>query len=711
MDVIRLDRRRFLKVASAGVFGTGLILAMSWDERFFVNAAGAGSSKEFQPNAWLKIGTDGSVIVYTVESEMGQGPYTLMPMILAEELEVDWQDVRVEHAPLKPVYGYQSTGGSSSIRKGWATLRSAGAAAREMLVSAAAQQWNVAHEECYASQSRIVHKRTNNILGFGELALAAAALPIPGKVRLKSPDEYRVLGTAVPRLDIPQKVNGNAQFGIDVDLPDMLFATTVHCPVLGGRPESVDDRQTKKIPGVQAVFAIDNAVAVVAEDTWAAMKGANALDIEWNEGPNRRLDSKKIRAQLQAAARAGGMVTTRHGNVSRVLKTGNTIRASYDLPFQAHAPMEPMNCTAWITDGRCTVWAPTQSPSAAHGVAARYGLSKLTKYKDKVARRLTREKLEAVEVNSTLLGGGFGRRLEQDYVAEAVQIAKAVGKPVKLTWAREEDIQHDFYHPYTFHLMEGSVDASGKPSAWWHRMAGVGDPGAADLPYAIPNVRIEVTGVDIDVPTGPWRSVSHHYYAFAKETFFDELARLGNQDPLELRLALLRDPRLRGVLELAADKAGWGKTRPDNQFLGLAVHHSFGSYVAEAVEIAMDGKDRLRVPRVVVAIDCGIVINPDIVAAQMESSVVFALSAALKGAIALENGRVQQSNYHDFTILRLDEMPKVETYMVKSTESPEGIGEPGVPPLAPALANALFAATGKPIRSLPIDKKIFVQSV
>jgi isoquinoline 1-oxidoreductase subunit beta len=707
MKEIRLDRRRFLTVTGAGVFGAGLILAMSWDDRFLAGAVGTSGAKVFQPNVWLKIGTDGSVVVYTVESEMGQGPYTLMPMILAEELDVAWQDVRVVHAPVKPVYGYQLTGGSSSIRKGWATLGSAGAAAREMLISAAAKRWGVARKECCASQSHIVHKLTNDKLSFGELALSAAALPIPGTVRLKSPDEYRIVGTSVPRLDIPQKVNGSAQFGIDIDLPDMQFATTVHCPVFGGRPKRVDDSQAKKISGVRTVFPIDDAIAVVAEDTWTAMKGAKALDIQWDEGPNRHLNSEKIRARLQDAARSGGKIATQRGNVSRALKATKTIQASYDLPFQAHAPMEPMNCTARVTDGHCEVWAPTQSPSAAYEVATQYGLSKINKYKDKLARGLASDKSEAVEVHTTLLGGGFGRRLEQDYVAEAVQIAKIVGKPVKLTWTREEDTQHDFYHPHTFHLMEGGVDAEGKPTAWWHRMAGIGEPSATDFPYAIPNVRIEVAPVALPVPTGAWRSVSHHYYAFAQETFFDELARLGKQDPLELRLIFLRDPRLRGVLELAADKAGWGKSRPDGHFLGLAAHHSFGTYVAEVVEIAMDGKDKIRVPRVVVAIDCGIVINPDIVAAQMESSVAFALSAALKGSITLDNGRVQQSNYGDFPILRQDEMPNVETYMVKNAESPQGIGEPGVPPLAPALANALFAATGVPVRSLPIDTNAF----
>jgi isoquinoline 1-oxidoreductase beta subunit len=694
MEEIRLDRRRFLTVTGATVFGAGLILAMSWDDPFPAHAAGIGSTETFQPNAWLKIGTDGRIVVYTIESEMGQGPYTLMPMILAEELEVEWRDVGVAHAPVEPVYGFQLTGGSSSIRKGWATLRSAGAAAKEMLISAAAKQWRVPRKECYAAHSHIVRRGTNDKLGFGELALAAAAQPLPRTVRLKTPDEYRILGTPVPRLDIPQKVDGSAMFGIDMDLPGMLYATTVHCPVFGGSAKQVDDGKAKEIPGVHSVFTIDNAVAVVAQDTWTAMQGAQALAIEWNEGPNKDLGTDKIRAQLEKAARAGGDVSSRRGSVSRALKGAKTIQASYDLPFQAHAPMEPMNCTVRIQDGKCEVWVPTQSPSRAHDSARQY----------------SGKGSDAIDIHTTLLGGGFGRRLEQDYVAEAVQIATRINKPVKLTWTRAEDTQHDFYHPHTFHVMEGAVDGKGKPTAWWHRIAGVGHPGAPEFPYAIPNVRIELASVRVPVPTGAWRSVSHHYYAFAQETFFDELARFGKQDPLELRLRLLHDPRLRGVLELAADKAGWGKARRDGHILGVAAHYSFGTYVAEVVEIARDRNGRIRVPRVVVAIDCGIVINPDIVAAQMESSVVFALQAALKGSITLKYGRVQQHDYEDFPILRLDEMPRVETHMVKNAESPQGIGEPGVPPCAPALANALLAATGKPVRSLPIAAEAFARS-
>jgi isoquinoline 1-oxidoreductase beta subunit len=713
MSECRLDRRRFLKLSSAGLFGTGLVLAMSWDDKSARAHAAEGKAGTFQPNAWLKVGTDGEAVVYTVESEMGQGPYTLMPMILAEELEVDWSHIRVEHAPLAAVYGYQLTGGSSSIRKGWATLRAAGASAREMLITAAARQWGVARADCFAAHSQVVHRATDKRLSFGQLALAAAALPLPAKVSLKTPDQYRILGTAIPRLDIPQKVDGSARYGLDVTLPDMLYATTVHSPVLGGRPLRVAADQAKAIPGVLEVFTIDNAVAVVAEDTWSAMKAAGKVEIQWEAGVNGDLNSAGIRDQLRQAATEGGDIEFQRGDAPKALASSNAdknehkIEASYDLPFQAHAPMEPMNCTAWVRDDACEVWAPTQSPSAAHEVATEYGLSTLASFKDKVARRLNLGTEDAVKVHTTLLGGGFGRRLKQDYVAEAVQISKQVGKPVKLAWRREEDIQHDFYHPYTFHLMDGAVDGNGKPVAWWHRFAGVGHPGAAKLPYAIANVRIEGRALELDIPTGPWRSVSHHYYAFAQETFFDELARLGGQDPLELRLALLQDTRLRGVLELAAEKAGWGKALPDNHYLGLAVHHSFGTYVAEAVEIMRDEQNQIRVPRVVVAIDCGIVINPDIVAAQMESSVAFGLSAALKGSIRIEQGRVVQSNYHDFPILRLDEMPKVETYSVKSTASPQGIGEPGVPPLAPALANAIFAATGRPVRSLPIDAAAF----
>lgn len=695
-----LDRRRFFKVSAAGLFGTGLVLAMTWNER---SASGKdGAATEFQPNAWLKVGSDGRVVVYTVESEMGQGPYTLMPMILAEELEADWDDVHVEHAPLKPVYGDQTTGGSSSIRRGWATLRDAGATAREMLIGAAAQRWNVATTECYAAHSRVTHKPSGRQFGFGELALEAAARPIPENIWLKEPGEYRIVGTSKPRLDIPQKLNGSAQYGIDVNLPGMVYASTVHCPVFGGKIKQIDSARAKAIPGVQQVLTIGDTVAVVAADTWTALKAANALDIQWNEGANRTLSSEQIRQQLENAAHTAASVAQHHGDVSTALRNNPVLQAEYHLAFQAHAAMEPMNCTAWLHDGHIEVWAPTQSPSAAHDTAKRYGESSLQYYKGRIADKLQLEIDDPVQIHTTLLGGGFGRRLQQDYVAEAVQIAKAIDKPVKLTWSRGEDLQHDFYHPQTFHTLEGSVDAQGKPLAWRHRLAGVRKAEAAEFPYAIPNLEIGLAPVTVGVPTGPWRSVSQHYYAFAQETFFDELARFGKQDPLQLRLELLKDERLRAVLELAADKAGWGKTLPTGHHLGLAAHHAFGSYVAEVVEVTLDADGNIRVPRVVVAIDCGIAINPDIVAAQMESSVVFGLTAALKSAITLKNGRVTQSNYTDFPLLRMDEMPKVETHVLSSRESPQGIGEPGVPPLAPALANAVFAATGTPVRSLPI---------
>lgn len=702
MSEIDLDRRRFLKVSGVSAFGAGLVLAMTWDELPAKANSAINDSAQFQANAWLKVGSDGSVIVYVVESEMGQGSTTLMPMILAEELEVDWENIKVERAPLKPVYGFQYTGGSSSIRKGWATLRNAGAMAREMIISAAAQKWSVNHQDCYAENSYVFHQSSGNKLSFAELVYSAALLPLPEKVQLKKPADFKILGTAVPRLDIPQKVNGSAQYGIDVQLQDMLFATTVHCPVIGGKVKKINDDRAKAIPGVHHIFPIDNAVAVVAEDTWTSMKAVSSLDIQWDNGANEYLNSKDIREQLQASASRHGENYFHRGDISKALNASSRLSASYDLPFQAHAPMEPMNCTAVVKNKRCELWVPTQSPSAAKNTAVKYGFSKASYYIGKISSRLGFAERDTVDVHTTLLGGGFGRRLKQDFVAEAVQIAKEVGKPVKLVWSREEDMQHDFYHPQTFHLMEGSIDANGKPVSWWHRMSGVGKISAAKFPYAIPNTKIDIAQVDIPVPTGPWRSVSHHYYAFAQETFFDELAYLGKQDPLALRLELIQNSRLRGVLELAADKAGWDKALPEGHFLGLAAHFSFGTYVAEVVEIAFDEKSQVQVLRVVVAVDCGIVINPDVVRSQMEGSVVFGLSAALKGGISIDNGRIQQSNYHDFSILRMDEMPMVETFIVDSEESPQGIGEPGVPPLAPALANAVFAATRIPVRSLPL---------
>jgi len=705
MSDIKLDRRRFLKVSGASVFGTGLVLSMSWND-LPAKDKGNNNTVQFQPNAWLKIDADGEVTVYTVESEMGQGAHTLMPMILAEELEVDWLDVNVQRAPLKPIYGYQATGGSSSIRKGWATLRAAGAMARNMLIAAAAQKWSVNAQDCYAENSYIFHKNSAHKISFGELVDIASSLDLPEYVKLKTPDEYKVIGTPVPRLDVPQKVNGSAEYGIDVQLPDMLYATTIHCPVLGGVAVSVNDSKAKAIPGVRQVFIIDNAVAVVADDTWIAMKAAKALEIKWNEGANKDLNTEQIRQKLKNAAINNGKEYFQQGDVLSSVNSTNHISVTYDVSFQAHVPMEPMNCTAIVNETQCEVWVSTQSPSKAKSTAKKYGLSKIDFYLDKITRRIGQTEDDLVNIHCTLLGGGFGRRLKQDFVAEAVQIAKQVGKPVKLIWSREEDVQHDFYHPQNIHLMEGSVDTNGKPLSWWHRLSVVGEGSAVDLPYDIPNIKIERAPLKIGVPVGPWRSVAHHYNAFAIETFFDELAYLGKQDPLQLRLELLKDSRLRGVLKLAADKAGWGKPLAEGRFMGLAVYYSFRSYVAEVVEISLHENDKPKIHSVVVAIDCGIVINPDIVKAQMESSVVFGLSAALKNPVTIKQGQVQQSNYHDFPILRLDEMPRVDTYIMKSNESPQGIGEPGVPPLAPALANAIFAATKQPVRSLPFNWQV-----
>ena len=702
MSDIKLDRRRFLKISSASVFGTGLVLAIKWDVLPADNKNFLKKSSQFQPNIWLKIGSDGRVTVFVVESEMGQGSSSLMPMILAEELEVAWDDIAIQRAPLKPAYGHQATGGSSSIRKGWATLRSAGAMARQMLIQAAAQQWSVNPSGCYAENSQVIHKQTGKQQSFAQLAELAAKLPIPENVSLKSPNEYKILGTSLPRLDIPGKVNGSAQFGIDVRLPNMLFATTVHCPVIGGKAKKINDSKAKQMAGVEGVYKIDNAVAVVAEDTWSAMQAAKALEIEWDEGENKNLSSQQIQQQLENAANNHARVKFQQGDIGNP-GAAKTINASYDMPFQAHVPMEPMNCTALVNDQGCEVWAPTQSPSEAKSTAEQYGLSKFDYYLEKISRRLGFSERDTVDVHTTLLGGGFGRRIKQDYVAEAVQIARQLKQPVNLTWSREEDIQHDFYHPHTFHVMQGSVDASGKPHSWWHRIAAVGRAGAAELPYAIPNSKIDVAPVDIAIPTGPWRSVKHHYYAFAQETFFDELAALGKQDPLQLRLELLTDPRMKKVLQLAADKAQWGKPLAEGHFLGLAVHKSFGTYVAEAVEIALDDQGRVNVLRVVVAVDCGIVINKDILLAQMEGSVVFGLSAALKSPVTIKDGRVQQNNFYDYPILKMSEMPKVDIFIVKNNESPQGIGEPAVPPLAPALANAIFAATGSAVRSLPFS--------
>jgi isoquinoline 1-oxidoreductase beta subunit len=708
--IVKVSRRDFLKVTNAAL-GSGLVLGF--------NLHGlAQASGKFEPNAWVSIDTAGVTTITLSRSEMGQGVITGMPMMLAEELEADWSKVQVYKAQSnQKIYGSQNTGGSGSIRGGWQTLRRAGATAREMLTSAASQKWGVPWESCVADNGYITHPPTGRKLSYGELATAAAAIPVPQDPKLKDPEKFRIIGKPTKRLDVPSKVDGTAEFGIDVKVPGMLQAVAERCPVFGGKVVSFDATKAKAVPGVKDVLKVsDTTVAVVADSVWAAMQGRKALSVTWDEGPNAQLSSAALREKMIAEARQDGVEMRKEGAFAEGYKSAaKTLEASYELPFQDHAPMEPQNCTAQVKDGKCVLWAPTQVPNTVQADVARdLGI-----------------KPEDVTVNLTLLGGGFGRRLWGDYALEAARVSKAVNAPVKIQFTREDDIQHGFYRPMSIHAMKGAVNAEGWPVAWQHVMVSpsivtqmlrggqVGngfDPqvqGQMTNVYAIPHLRLGYVMANTPVPVGWWRAVYHTQINLADECFVDELAALGGKDPLALRLHLLKDDRqvkygnvsystarLRNVVQLAAEKAGWGKPAPSGRHRGLACCAAFGSYCALVTEVSLRGAN-FRVDRVVVAMDCGRPINPLSMEAQAEGSVVFGISA-LRSEITIERGRVKQSNFHNYPLMKMADMPKVEVHLVRSTEPPMGAGEPPVPLVAPAVANALFAATGKRIRRLPI---------
>jgi isoquinoline 1-oxidoreductase beta subunit len=700
MNEFRPDRRKFLKL-SAGIAGASLVLGINWSCSAESPRGASPYPDEFVPNAWLRIDPQGRVTVIVAESEMGQGPFTALPMMVAEELEVPWDSIYVERAPLKAVYGRQITGGSRSVRKGWGTLREAGAIARELLLQAAADRWQLpSTEACQAEQGVVVHQASGQSLSYAELAPHAAKLPIPETALLKEPAEFRIIGTAAPRIDTPDKINGRARFGIDTKLPGMRYATIAHCPVLGGKPNTVNAQAARSVRGVLDIFTIDEGVAVVATDTWSAFKGKAALQIEWEPGDKQYLSNTSIVETLRSRQIDDSTQITKQGNPEGALSQ-SALEGSYILPFQAHAPLEPMNCTASYEDGKLRIWAPTQSPSGAYNAAKAATQSKLSRVATKIERKLFDIEDESIEINTTLLGGGFGRRLKQDYVSEAAQIARRIEGPVQLVWTRDEDLQHDFYHPLTLHDLRGRLDDSGMPLAWHHTIRGPNAKhhGASHLPYAIPNIRVDLIDIGKILPVGPWRSVEHHYNAFAVEHFFDELARTGDHDPLALRLRLMANaPRLKKTLEVAAENSGWDYA---SGLFGAACHAGFGSYASEIVQLKPQGK-QLQIAKITCVLDCGIVINPDITRAQMESSIIFGLTAALKSSIKIDSGKVKQSNYHNYPIITMAETPPMEIILIDSLQSPGGAGEPGVPPLAPALANAVLAATGRPVRELPL---------
>jgi isoquinoline 1-oxidoreductase beta subunit len=687
-----IDRREFLAVGAT--VGAGLLIGFRFAEAQSTPTSDTAAA-DLAPNGYLRIGTDGIITLYADHVELGQGVMTALPMIVAEELDADWNLVRIERMSDNPSAWPRRvmTVGSQSVRTSWAPLRKAGATAREMLISAAATMWSVDRSQCRAEQGFVLHNASGRRASYGELASAAAALPVPADPPLKDPRTFRIIGTKRPRVDIPSKTNGSALFGIDVRVPGMLIATVLRPPVFGGTVASFDARAAKAISGVKDVVQFESGLAVLATDTWSALKGREALKVEWNAGANATLTSEEIRRNFSAQLAESGKMFTNRGDAAAALASStNVITADYELPFAAHATMEPMNCTAHVRADGVDVWVPTQAPTSFQTTAAQIaGVSP-----------------SAVKLNVTMVGGGFGRRSRPDVLLDAVRLSKLAGAPVKVMWTREDDMQHDLYRPFGLHRMSGAVGADGMPVAWTHRLVtqnalSDGDTvgGAADLPYAIPNLRVELVVATSAVPVAPWRAVGHSQNGFVTEAFLDELAAAGKQDPVALRRRLLASaPRYLGVMELAVSKSDWGKPMPAGSGRGIAVHAMTGSYVAQIAEVTVE-RNVIRVNKVICAVDCGVVINPDTLAAQMEGSIIYGLTCALKNEITVAQGQVVQANFNTYPMLRMSESPRVEVYTVASAAAPGGIGEPGVPPIAAAVANAVFAATGKRLRKLP----------
>ena len=684
-----INRREFLETGVAA--GASLLIG------FHLPAFDRGAAKPFKPNAWIEIRPDGVVTIWTGRSEMGQGVKTAMPMIVAEELEADWTRVQVTQADADPAYGDQFTVGSRSVRSGFEPLRQAGAAAREMLVGAAALTWKVPREACRARNGMVEHVATGRRLGYGDLAALAATLPVPADPPLKPSSEFRILGTRVPRVDTPDKVDGAAVFGLDVRVPGMVYATVARCPVFGGRVKSFDPAPALAVPGVQRVVQISSGVAVVADRTWAAFAGKKALKIEWDEGKVAQWSSDGIWRAFAAAAERSGEVVRTVGDVDAGFKGAvRTVEATYQAPYLAHACMEPMNCTAQVRGNRCEVWAPTQNPQGIERAAA----------------KLTGLPVEAITVHVTYLGGGFGRRGgPMDYATEAVELAKQIAAPVQVVWTREDDIQNAVYRPATYNVLRGGLDGRGAPVAWSHRLVGpeggsfLLTRGADELIYPVPHFRLERVIEDPGVPVAPWRGVGPSQNGWVVESFVDELAHAAGKDPYAYRRELVAGhPRLVQVLDLAAERAGWSSAPPAGRARGIALWQFGDTFLAQVAEVSVAGDGAVRVHRVVCAMDCGVVVNPAGVEAQVQSAIIYGLTAALYGEITLDRGRVTQSNFTDYRMLGLAECPELEVHLVRSDAAPGGVGEAGLPPIAPALCNAIFAGTGKRIRKLPIGR-------
>lgn len=707
MTGIKLTRRDFLKVSAAS--GGGMLVSMSLPSAMAARKKSAADG--LAPNAWLHIGNDDVITIQVASAEMGQGIMTGISMLIAEELDADWDTIRAEFAPASkdyynPLMRRQATGGSTAIRGFWEVVREAGAVAREMLIEAAAKEWNVLANICHTEKGAVFHDASKRSLRYGDIADVASSLPIPTSVFLKDPEEFVILGKPIPRLDTPAKVDGSAVFGIDVQLPGLLTATVARCPVIGGKVKSYDASKAETIKGVRKVVQISAGIAVIADHFWAARKGREALIIDWDAGANAELDSEAIFSSFAEALDQKKDITERQdGDIKTGIENASMIlQAVYTVPYQAHVCMEPMNATADVRADGCDIYVGTQAQTATQ----------------QTAMKLTGLPEEKVKVHTTYLGGGFGRRGEQDFIIDAVECSKAAGKPVKVIWTREDDVMHDQYRPATYNQLRGGVDNSGKIIAWEHRIAGpsilarrfpdsaknghdrTSTEGASNIPYSFEHTLVTYAMVNPAVPVGFWRSVGSSQNAFITECFFDELAAQTGRDPLASRLQLLEDhPRHAAVLQLAADKAGWSKPAPAGRARGIAVAEAFGTWAAQVAEVSIS-EDRVHVHRITCAVDCGMIVNPDTIRAQMESGIVYGLTACLKGEITIAGGQVEQSNFDSYPLLAIDECPAIEVHIVESTQPPGGIGEPGVPPVAPAVANAVYALTGKPVRSLPI---------
>ena len=712
-----ISRREFLKTTLAGA---GLTIAASMTP-FGPRLLSAQEVKKglFNPNVWIQITPDNIVTIVVNKSEMGQGVSTSLPMIAADELEADWKQVRFLEAPggnkyIDPNWGMQLTGGSTSVRHMFEPLRKASAAAREMLRTAAAQTWGVSVNECAVSKNTVRHTKSGKSLTYGQLCEKASQLPVPENPPLKEESQFKLIGTSMLRLDVPDKVSGKAIFGIDSFVPDMLYATIARPPTIGAKIVSYDKVAAEKIPGIQKVASIDQGIAVCATALDLAWKGRDALKAKWDKGSNPELNNEMLEKTFLDHLKKEGAIALNRGSAENALTQAvKKIEATFVLPYLAHVTMEPMNCTAHVTENRCDVWVPTQNQSGTL----------------EVAQKLTGLKPEQIHIHTTYLGGGFGRRGFVDYVEEAIQISKATGKPIKLIWTREEDIQSDFYRPAYCCKVEGGIDAKGRITAWSHKIAvqsifehfapqmiknGI-DPaavdGIAEMEYEIPNLHIEYVKMDLPIRVGFWRSVGNTQNAFVKETFIDELAQAAQKDPLEFRLKHLKNPSARRVLQVAAEKAGWGKPSPKGQARGIAHHFSFGTHVAQVAEISLNKKEgSIKVHRVVCAISCGPMVNPNIIIAQMKGAIIMGLSAAMKEKVDFGHGGVETSNFDNYNELRMNEVPEIEVHLVKSKDAIGGIGEPGLPPIAPAVANAVFKAAGIRLRNLPMTPETVLKA-